>query len=118
MSGWILVAIGGAAGSCLRYYAGLRFGARWTTTLWINVVGSLLIGIVAGAIPASGARTRLLFGVGFLGGFTTFSTFELETLSLVRSGNLLAGLTNIVGTVALGYIAVVIGYTLGTRLTR
>lgn len=112
-----LVGAGGFAGSVLRYWAsGLcfrLFGPAFPFgTLFVNVIGCLLIGVVdflveeRQAIPA---QVRLLVMTGFLGGFTTFSTFGNETMALVRGGSYRLALYNVVASVALGLGAVVIG---------
>lgn len=94
------MALGGAAGSVLRYTVGGWFqrqaaaGPAWLAslpvgTLFVNLTGSLLIGVVAGAVDARaipGTGARLLLVVGLLGGYTTFSAFSLETLVLLRAG--------------------------------
>jgi CrcB protein len=125
MTSFIGVAVGGAAGSVLRWWAGLavsRFvvsGFPWATLL-INIAGSLLIGWMAsatlpdGPLPAS-ATLRLTVMTGFCGGFTTFSAFSLQTLGLVQQGALFAAAANVLGSVALCLAAVTLGYHLGAR---
>ncbi len=84
----LLVALGGAAGSVARYSVGIA-ATRWLGlafpwgTLAVNILGSLAIGVLAARTGADDA-TRLLLGVGFLGGFTTFSAFSLETMRLLE----------------------------------
>lgn len=90
------IALGGALGATLRYVIGLgleqRLGSGFPYgTLAVNLVGCLLIGLVAASFSAaSGAREpwRLFIVVGCLGGFTTFSSFGLDTLRLLESGQL------------------------------
>ena len=125
---YLWVAIGGAAGSTARY-AVTRIAARlaegtfpWATLL-VNVSGSLLIGFLAGlalpdgrsALPPD-ARAFLLIGV--LGGFTTFSSFSLETLNLARDGDWLGATANVAGSVALCLVAVWIGFAAAAALSR
>jgi CrcB protein len=93
-----LVALGGAIGSVLRYQVGrlmtLLIGPAAVTafpwaTLTVNVVGSLAMGLLAGALArygSGGEHWRLLIGVGVLGGFTTFSSFSLELMMLIERG--------------------------------
>jgi len=76
----------------------------------INVTGSFLIGLLMTLLTGRlqpHPNWRLLLVVGFLGGYTTFSSFEWETLSLVKEGGRWLGLFNIIGSVLLGYAAVV-----------
>jgi len=89
-----IVGIGGFLGSVLRFKAGgfvLQHSANWKfplSTFLVNLVGCFVIGLLAGEIERHqlfGSQTRLFLFTGFLGGFTTFSAFGLETMSLVRS---------------------------------
>ncbi len=120
---YLLVAAGGGAGALTRYIAGAaimtRFGGRFPLgTLVINVTGSFLIGflmtLLTGRLDID-PRWRLLLVVGFLGGFTTFSSFEWETYSAAREGELWAGMLNVVSSVMLGYAAVWLGSMLARR---
>jgi CrcB protein len=83
------VALGGAAGSVARYGVGFAaarlFGLAFPWgTLVVNIVGGVAIGILAARTGPSDESMRLLLGVGFLGGFTTFSAFSLETVRLME----------------------------------
>lgn len=96
-----------------------RFGSRFPLgTMAINVTGSFLIGLISTLLterlPPSDMWRPLLV-IGFLGGYTTFSSFEWETYSVIRGGGLWLGLLNIVGSVSLGYIAVWMGAALARR---
>lgn len=73
----VLVAAGGALGSVSRWSVGLVVPGPWAT-LTVNLLGCLLVGLLAGWLFEARPRLRLLVGVGFLGGFTTFSTHLLE----------------------------------------
>jgi CrcB protein len=87
----LLVALGGAMGSVARYGVGLAaarlfgLGFPWGTLI-VNVVGGLAMGVLAARFGPDQENLRLLLGVGVLGGFTTFSTFSLETLRLMEQG--------------------------------
>ena len=90
----VLVALGGALGTALRYGLGLGL-TRWlgpglpVGTLVANVLGSFLLGLVmeaAGERQIVGAPAKLVLGTGVLGGFTTYSSFNLETLRLAEQG--------------------------------
>lgn len=92
---FIWVAIGGAAGSCLRYWVSLILGPisaaqgfPWATFA-ANAIGSLGLGLVfvlAEDRSLFGADLRLLLGTGVMGGFTTYSAFNLESIGLMQSG--------------------------------
>jgi fluoride exporter len=114
---YVMVMIGGAAGSLTRYVVGNaivnRVGGRFPLgTVVINITGSFLIGFIMTLLTERlnpHPIWRLLLVVGFLGGYTTFSSFEWETLGLVRDGSRWLGLINMAGSVLLGYIAVWLG---------
>jgi fluoride exporter len=85
----LLVALGGAVGSVARYGVGVAaarvFGLAFPWgTLIVNIVGGFAMGVVATRFAPDQENMRLLLGVGFLGGFTTFSTFSLEMLRLME----------------------------------
>ena len=80
----------------------------------VNMVGCLLIGLLAGLTESRnllGPETRALILVGVLGGFTTFSTFGYETIQLLRDGESLAAFSNVGLQICLGLVAVWIGYS-------
>lgn len=94
MTKLLLVALGGAVGTSLRYGVGLGV-ARWLGTafpfgtLVANVLGSFLLGLLMEAAPERpifGVEARLVLGTGMMGGFTTYSSFNLETLRLAEQG--------------------------------
>jgi CrcB protein len=89
----LLVALGGAVGSCLRYLVGrlaMGFSIGWPWgTFAVNLAGGVAMGLLAGLLgraSVGGEPLRLLLGVGVLGGFTTFSAFSLETYNMVSRG--------------------------------
>ena len=112
----LIVAVGGASGSVTRYLLGGWAAARWGTafpygTMLINVTGSFLLGLV-GVLTTerfSAPQVRLLLGVGFMGGYTTFSTFQYESLQLLAQGSYARAALNMGGSLALGLIGVWLG---------
>ena len=114
---YLLVLFGGGVGALARYIVGTaiaeRVGTRFPSagTMVINVTGSFLIGFLMTILTRRLAHPnwRLLLVVGFLGGYTTFSSFEYETLQAIESGAMWIGFLNVVGSVVLGYLAVWIG---------
>ena len=120
---YLLVVIGGGTGALARYVAAsaimTRFGGKFPLgTLVINVTGSFLIGFLMTILTERfklDPNWRLLLVVGFLGGYTTFSSFEWETYSSVREGGLWTGMLNVVSSVMLGYVAVTLGSILARR---
>jgi CrcB protein len=118
----LLVAAGGAAGSVARYSLALGIarltgpGFPWGTVL-INITGSFIIGWFAeltasyGRYPASDA-TRALVMAGMCGGFTTFSAFSLQTIDLLRAGEILPASFNVIGSVVLCLLATALGMRL------
>lgn len=120
------IAAGGAAGTLMRYWIGLWATARFGETLpWgtigINITGSFVIGLIA-ALSEPGrwfmmpADLRLFLTVGICGGYTTFSSFSLQTLALLQAGSLGLALINVVASVVLCLLAVWLGYHLPSVL--
>ena len=106
------IALGGAIGAVTRYllalraYAALGLGLPYGT-LTVNLLGALLIGIVAGLVEERGAlgpQARAFLTIGLLGGMTTFSTFTYETWELMRDGEAAGALVNVTVSV-LGALA-------------
>lgn len=117
----LLVGMGGFAGSVCRYLAsGLVQGIcekPWFPygTLAVNVIGCFLIGLLGGLAENRqlfNPEVRLFLMVGFLGGFTTFSTFGYEVLAVARDGDVIAAFANLTGHLILGFGAVWIGFSL------
>ena len=119
----LLVGAGGAAGAIARYLVGLlvaaRLGTAWPyATFTINITGCFLIGffltLAADRIP-NHESWRLLFPVGFVGAYTTFSTYEYETVRLVEDGHLLRAASYVLLSTGVGFGAVVLAIVLGRR---
>ena len=118
MRAYLLVALGSALGGMARYavyqvmaaWMGTRF--PWGT-LAVNVLGSGLIGWLAAALPAAAMPSRLLLMTGVCGGFTTFSAFSMDTLQLVRAGELVRAAGNVAVSLAACGAAVAAGFRLG-----
>jgi CrcB protein len=122
MSVWLAVAAAGAAGSVLRYAVGLAFTRLPLTfpmgTLLVNVLGAFLIGLFARwlSAPSLDPVWRIALTVGFCGGFTTFSTFSAELITLAQEGRVLRAALYVVVSVSLAVIATLLGLALGNRL--
>lgn len=119
MGTYLYIAAGGALGSIGRYWmAGAidgRFNAAFPYgTVAVNILGSFVIGLLAGMDGLS-ANARLFLMVGLCGGFTTFSAFSLQTLDLLRDGLLLRAGSNILLSVALCLFATWAGLALVQR---
>ena len=126
---WLgLVFVGGAVGTTLRSLLQSAYGAvpgQWPwATFGINVGGSLLLGALLEAIAASGPDAgwrrglRLGAGTGALGGFTTYSTFSVETVSLLRSGQVLLATGYALSSVVAGVLAALLGVRMVRWATR
>jgi len=128
MSVWVLTFLGGGIGAISRHavshLAGVCFGQEFPFgTLIVNVSGSFLIGFADALLGAdsrlgASAEARQFFMIGVLGGYTTFSTFSLQTLHLVREGGLVAAGANVVGSVVLCLMGVYLGFVLGAWLNQ
>ena len=125
---YVWVALGGALGSVARYACSVG-AARWLGsafpwgTLFVNVAGSFAIGLLAALVaadgrPALGTDARAFILVGILGGFTTFSSFSLETLSLARTGALGAATANVGLSVLSCLAAVWLGFLVASAINR
>ena len=124
----LAVALGGALGSLARYWLGELFAMTglavipWAT-VFVNVTGSFLIGFAATATLGAGvvplppaARSFIL--VGFCGGYTTFSSFSLQTVTLAQAGQTGRSLLNVVASLVLCVAAAWLGHILGGSLER
>ncbi len=122
MSRYAMIAAGGALGAIARYvldglvqeWAGARFPYG---TLVINVTGCLVMGVVMTLLTERAVvhpNWRFLVPVGFIGAYTTFSTFEYETFRAIEQGAWLVGLGNVIVSVVIGFLSVAVG-VMGTR---
>lgn len=121
---WLFVAVGSALGGISRYAFGLWFARLGSTFPWgtfaVNVLGSLLIGICAASL-AHGTRSESVIRefamIGFLGGFTTFSAFSLQTLQLLRDGKVMLAGANVLASILICVIGCWIGFVAGAKFT-
>ncbi|QQR34892.1 fluoride efflux transporter CrcB [Devosia oryziradicis] len=120
---FFLVGLGGALGAMARFGVGQIIGRLWPmsfplATLLINLVGSLAMGLFVGLmarwLPTWQSDARLFVAVGILGGFTTFSTFSLDTIVLIERGEVVAA----GAYVLLSVVLCLIGLYLGLLVTR
>ncbi len=119
---WLAVLVGGAIGSAARHGVNVAapriFGdATPYATAAVNMIGSLAIGVLAGALTAQrlslSLNARALVFTGLLGGFTTFSTLMLDGLALSQAGMTVKAVANLLGQVIVGCILVYAGYRFG-----
>ena len=119
---WLAVAVGGALGSVLRHGVNVFVSHRFErpvpyATLIVNVIGCLVIGALAGRVASERLvltpTMRTFIFVGIMGGFTTFSSFGLDTFTLAHGGDHAAAFWNVAGQVGLGLGAVWLGFNLG-----
>jgi CrcB protein len=121
MIGLLSVCLGAAVGAPARYLVDRAIQARHDAllpwgTLSVNVVGSLVLGVLAGLttrydVPA---ELSLAIGTGFCGALTTYSTFGYETWRLVEDGARLVAFFNMAASLAIGLAAAALGYAVGT----
>ncbi|MEM7735576.1 MAG: fluoride efflux transporter CrcB [Deinococcota bacterium] len=112
----LVVMIGGAFGALTRYGAGLWLGRHLQlfplATLTVNIIGALMLSILVTVSERYGGISPLWragLATGYLGALTTFSTFEVESAALIRSGNGLGTTLYVLGNLVLGYGAVLLG---------
>ncbi|GAA4716732.1 fluoride efflux transporter CrcB [Isoptericola chiayiensis] len=119
----VLVGVGGGLGAAVRFWAADTIKARrpdgfpWGTWI-VNALGALLIGLVTGwlAFSDAGEHWHLLLAIGVCGGFTTFSTAIVETVTMMRGGRHAAAVGHALSTLAVSWAAVVAGFALMAAL--
>jgi CrcB protein len=124
---WLMVGVGGALGSMARHAVNVMVARKYGepapyATVIVNLTGCLAIGLLGGLLAGGrlfmSHEVRVFVFVGVLGGFTTFSTFGLDTFALVQSGRILAALGNVAAQVVVGLSCVAGGYVVGTAISR
>jgi CrcB protein len=124
MNKYWVVGLGGFLGSIARFWLGgyisNRMGVRFPYgTFFINISGSFLIGLVVTLLAERthwSANWRYLIPIGFIGAYTTFSTFEFETFQSFRDGELFIAFLNVILSMTVGFIAVWLGVVTGRTL--
>ncbi|MER6995169.1 fluoride efflux transporter CrcB [Streptomyces sp. NPDC000410] len=127
---WLLVIVGGAVGAPLRYLTDRAVQTRhdsvfpWGTFV-VNAAGSFVLGVLAGAVAASGSSgasgssaVYALLGTGLCGALTTYSTFSYETLRLAERGRKFLAAANVAASLLVGLGAVLLGAELAGGLGR
>ena len=119
----LLVIAGAAVGAPLRYLSDRAIQTRHDTvfpwgTFAVNVVGSLILGVVTGAVVAGGAsaQVQLAIGTGFCGALTTYSTFSYETLRLLEDNARLFPAANVVASIVAGLVCAFLGVAIGQTI--
>lgn len=121
----VAIAIGGAAGALSRHFVASAVN-RWADggfpygTMTVNVLGSLFMGLLITVLAhrfEAAPELRALLTVGFLGSFTTFSTYSMETVLLVERGDIQGAALYAFGSLAIGVMALVTGMWFGRLMT-
>jgi CrcB protein len=121
---YLIIGAGGFVGAITRYIVAVWIGQRWGRsfplgTFVINVSGSFLIGLLMTLMAErfiENPQWRLFLVIGFLGAYTTFSTFEYETGALIRDSEWLYASLNVIGSVIVGFIALKLGEVLAKSI--
>ena len=123
MKNFLLVFIGGGFGSGLRYligkYLNSSLGGFPIGTFTVNIIGSLLIGLILGYAAKENSLSQnqvLLLATGFCGGFTTFSAFAQENFQMLKTGDIMQFSVYTIGSIVVGLIAVFIGIYIAKNL--
>lgn len=119
-----IVLIGSGLGGACRYlvsqlYTSNGYGAKFfLSTFTVNIIGSLLIGIAFALVSKGviGSKGNLLIVTGFMGGFTTFSSFSLDSLKLLQQGEVATAVFYAFGSLLLGLLFVFVGYSFGKMI--
>lgn len=122
---YVMVGVGGGLGSILRFWLGSYIGSRMGTrfpygTFVINITGSFLIGLILALLTVKtqwSSNWRYLIPIGFLGGYTTFSSFEWETLRTIQDGQIALALLYVGTSVVFGFAAVWGGLIVGRAMS-
>ena len=117
MANYFIIGLGGFLGAVCRYIVALWIGQRWGRTFplgtfVVNISGSFFIGLLMSLLTEKfmvNPQVRLFLVIGFLGAYTTFSTFEYETGNLVKDGEGLMALANVILSVTAGFVALKLG---------
>lgn len=128
MWAWISVAIGGALGSMARHGVNRVVFHAWpdwqvpAATMFVNITGSIMYGLLAGlltggAFPMTGPWRELIF-VGILGGYTTFSTFSFDTMTLLRAGHTAQALITVGAQLIVGVAGLYAGFVIAERVSQ
>lgn len=123
---YVYVGLAGALGALARYGIGIGMNTLWTGTfplgtLTVNLIGSFLLGWLTHYLFRIGRLSPMVMtavGTGFIGSFTTFSTFSVETIVMIESGYLMGALTYVTLSVVLGLFSSWLGYKLGRKRFR
>lgn len=117
---FLAVALGGALGACLRY--GIVLLCQFVnfngvlSILLINAIGSLALGVITGVCPPS--TFQLFLSMGLCGAFTTFSTYSVQSVTLIQGGKIGAAILYMLGSVLVCVVFAWLGVLLGTRMAR